>query len=113
MSLAIQKEKLFSDILVIATSYPKSTKKFFNDLNISVRIHKISGSVEIAPNIGLADGICDLVSTGSTLENNGLKEVALVLESEAVLIESATITAEKQSTLNELLFRIRSIRRSK
>ena len=117
LSLAIPKEKSFSDIgffenKLIATSYPKSTKFFFNDLNISVRIHKISGSVEIAPNIGLADGICDLVSTGSTLENNGLKEVALVLESEAVLIESARVTDEKQSILNELLFRIRSITRA-
>ncbi len=93
----------------IATSYPNTLINFLNKNNISAEIHEISGSVEIAPNIGLADAICDLVSSGSTLFKNGLEEQEVVLKSEACLAISPIIQQEEQQILNKLLFRIQSV----
>ena len=93
----------------IATSYPVVTKKFLAEHKINATLHEISGSVEIAPGIGLADAICDLVSTGSTLLSNGLKEVETVMPSEAVLITSPTLQPEKEKILQKLLFRISAV----
>lgn len=93
----------------IATSYPVSLQLFLDKNNINADIHEISGSVEIAPNIGLADAICDLVSTGSTLFKNGLEEQDIVLKSEAVIAASPKIDAERRETLDRLLFRIKSV----
>ncbi len=93
----------------IATSYPKILADFFSSRSISADIHMISGSVEIAPSIGLADAVCDLVSSGSTLFSNGLREVETVMNSEAVLIARTGLNSELSETLNRLLFRIRSV----
>lgn len=97
----------------IATSYPNIVREFLRKSNIDAGIHEISGSVEIAPSIGLADAICDLVSTGSTLLSNGLKEVEVVLQSEAVIIASPDLELEKQNILNKLLFRIEAVQKAK
>ena len=86
----------------IATSYPNTVNQFFASKGVNVDLHQISGSVEIAPNIGLADAIVDIVSSGSTLFKNGLKEVELILKSEAVLASSPKISAEAQLILNKL-----------
>ncbi|MEL6392483.1 MAG: ATP phosphoribosyltransferase [Bacteroidota bacterium] len=93
----------------IATSYPNSLRSFLQKEGIQAEIHEISGSVEIAPNIGLADAICDLVSTGSTLFKNGLEESEVILKSEAVLASSPELSDEKQEILDRLLFRLRSV----
>lgn len=93
----------------IATSYPKILQKFADDNNISIDIHVIQGSVEIAPGIGLSDGIFDIVSSGSTLVSNKLREVEVVMKSEALLIGNKELTQEKQSVLDEFLFRIKSV----
>ncbi|MFT5761661.1 MAG: ATP phosphoribosyltransferase [Polaribacter sp.] len=93
----------------IATSYPETVKKYLKAYNIEAQLHIINGSVEIAPNIGLADGICDIVSSGSTLFKNNLKEVEVLLTSEAVLAVSPMITKEKQQILDKLQFRIQSV----
>jgi ATP phosphoribosyltransferase len=93
----------------IATSYPNTVKSFFQKNGIEADIHVISGSVEIAPSIGLAEGICDIVSSGSTLFKNGLKETQVILKSEAVLARSKTLSNEKEEILSQLLFRIKSI----
>jgi len=93
----------------IATSYPTIVKQFLAKNNIEAGIHEISGSVEIAPGIGLADAICDIVSTGSTLLSNGLKEVEVVMKSEAVLIATPNLESEKKKILDKLLFRIQSV----
>jgi len=97
----------------IATSYPNTVGKYFAEKNIQADIHIISGSVEIAPNIGLADGICDIVSSGSTLFKNGLKETDVVLTSEAVLASSVELISEKQEILDRLIFRIKAVLRAK
>ncbi len=97
----------------IATSYPKILKKYLNNNNIQAEIHEISGSVEIAPGIGLADSIFDIVSTGSTLVSNRLKEVEVVFHSEAVIIANKCIPEKKKGMLDDLLFRIKSVQRSK
>lgn len=97
----------------IATSYPNIVKDFLKKNNIQAGIHEISGSVEIAPGIGLAEAICDLVSTGSTLLGNGLKEVQVVMQSEAVLISSPGLPAEKQAVLDKLLFRIEAVMKAR
>jgi len=102
----------FLDGKSIATSYPVILKKWLDQNNISAEIHEISGSVEIAPSIGLADAICDLVSTGSTLIQNGLKEAEAIFQSEAVLIGNKSITPEKQAILDKLMFRIESVMRA-
>lgn len=99
--------------LRIATSYPKTVIDFFSSKGITVDIHQISGSVEIAPNIGLSDAIVDIVSSGSTLFKNGLKEVEVILKSEAVLAVSPQITDESKALLSKLQFRIQSVLRSK
>lgn len=97
----------------IATSYPFIVEDFLKSAGVSAEIHEISGSVEIAPGIGLADAIVDLVSSGSTLFMNGLKEVETVLRSEAVLVSGATLTAEKMRILEKLQFRIRAVKKAK
>jgi ATP phosphoribosyltransferase len=97
----------------IATSYPNIVTEFLQRNNLQAGLHEISGSVEIAPGIGLADAICDVVSTGSTLLSNGLKEVEVVMQSEAVIIASRTIAPEKQAIIDKLLFRIESVQKAK
>jgi ATP phosphoribosyltransferase len=97
------------DGLQIATSYPNTVNEFFNSKNVSVGIHQISGSVEIAPNIGLADAIVDIVSSGSTLFKNNLKEVEVIFKSEAVLAVSPKILEENKTILDKLQFRIQSV----
>lgn len=97
----------------IATSYPNTLNKYLLNQGVDAEIHTISGSVEIAPNIGLADGICDIVSSGSTLFKNGLKEIETILHSEAVLVKSPSLNQSKQEILNKLLFRIQSVLRAK
>lgn len=92
----------------IATSYPKILGKFLKENNIEAELHTISGSVEIAPSIGLADAVCDLVSSGSTLFTNGLEEVETVMKSEAVLIARKNLDADMQKILDKLLFRIKA-----
>lgn len=93
----------------IATSYPNSLTQFLEQHQISAEIHEISGSVEIAPNIGLADAICDLVSSGSTLFKNGLEEKEVVLKSEACLFIQENLPAPLQAIFEKLLFRIKSV----
>ncbi|MBE0674012.1 MAG: ATP phosphoribosyltransferase [Bacteroidales bacterium] len=93
----------------IATSYPNTLRRWLKDNNFEADIHVISGSVEIAPNIGLADAICDIVSSGSTLFRNGLSEVETILRSEACLVDSGSLSPEKQTIADELLFRIKSV----
>jgi len=95
----------------IATSYPNTVQKFLDKNGIDANLHIINGSVEIAPNIGLADGICDIVSSGSTLFKNGLKEVEVLLKSEAVLAKSPKLTSEKEVLLEKIQFRIQSVLR--
>ena len=115
LSLAIPKEETYSGIQYfenkkVATSYPEILSSYFQEKNINVQIEKIGGSVEIAPGIGLSDGIFDIISTGSTLLTNGLKEVETVLESEAVLISSENLSNENQEILKKLLFRINAVK---
>lgn len=93
----------------IATSYPNTVLNYFKSKNVNVEIHQISGSVEIAPNIGLSDAIVDIVSTGSTLFKNNLKEVEVILKSEAVLAASPNLSEEKKVLLDKLIFRIQSV----
>ena len=101
------------DGLRIATSYPNTVLDFFNSKNITVDLHQISGSVEIAPNIGLADAIVDIVSSGSTLFKNNLKEVEVIFKSEAVLAVSPKMTPENKVILDKLQFRIQSVLRAR
>lgn len=93
----------------IATTYPLILKKFLQSQNVRAEIHTISGSAEIAPSIGLADAICDLVSSGSTLFSNGLREAFTILESEAVLITRPSLPENAAEILDKLRFRIRSV----
>ena len=93
----------------IATSYPVILKKWLNENNVTADIHVITGSVEIAPGIGLADAIFDIVSSGSTLISNRLKEVEVVIQSEAVLVANPNLSAEKQEILDEFIFRMESV----
>ena len=114
LSLAISKSVEYTGINYfngkkIATSYPKILGKYLLENNIKAEIHEISGSVEIAPGIGLADSIFDIVSSGSTLISNGLQEVEIVMKSEAVIIGDLNLSVEKQKILDKLLFRIRSV----
>jgi ATP phosphoribosyltransferase len=97
----------------IATSYPTILSGFLKEKNITASIHEISGSVEIAPRIGLADAICDLVSSGSTLFTNELKEIETILFSEAVLISNKNLTPGRRIILESLLFRIRSVKKAR
>ena len=114
LSIAVPKAFEYSDAadlsgLRIATSYPRILSEFLNARAVSAEIHEISGSVEIAPSIGLADAVCDLVSSGSTLFSNGLREIETVLRSEAVLIARRDLSAEHRKLLEQFLFRIRSV----
>lgn len=93
----------------IATSYPNTVKKYLKKAGVSADLHIINGSVEIAPNIGLSDAICDIVSSGSTLFKNNLKEVEVLFNSEAVLASGPSLSAEKQALLDKLQFRIQSV----
>jgi ATP phosphoribosyltransferase len=118
LSIAIPKNQKYKSILDlegkrIATSYSVILSKFLKKNKINAEIHEISGSVEIAPSIGLADAICDLVSSGSTLFTNGLKEAEVILKSEAVLVANNKLSKEKQSILDKLLFRINAVKKSK
>jgi ATP phosphoribosyltransferase len=118
LSIAIPRSETYGGIPSlagknIATSYPTIVKQFLAKHQIEAGIHEISGSVEIAPGIGLADAICDIVSTGSTLLSNGLKEVEVVMKSEAVLISTSNLETEKKKILDKLLFRIQSVQSAK
>jgi ATP phosphoribosyltransferase len=117
LSLAIPKEIEYPGIhwfdgKVIATSYPHILEKFLNSKQVRADIHVITGSVEIAPGIGLANAIFDIVSSGSTLITNHLKEVEVLMKSEAVLIQHPTLSDVKQAILNELLFRIEAVQQA-
>ena len=118
LSLAIPKEDAYPGLgyfmnKKVATSYPKILSDFFNKNNIIAEIEEISGSVEIAPGIGLADAVCDIVSSGSTLLTNGLHEVETILKSQAVIIENKNLSPGKQEILTRLLFRIRAVKNAK
>ena len=114
LSLAIPKADQYNGLQYfegkkIATSYPFIIKKYFEEKGIKTDVHEIAGSVEIAPGIGLADAIFDIVSSGSTLVANSLKEVEVVMFSEALLVTNPNISAEKRALLNEIIFRINSV----
>ena len=118
ISIAIPKGNEFKDVKDlegkrIATSYPNTVKHFLNKNNISADLHIINGSVEIAPNIGLADAICDIVSSGSTLFKNNLKEVVRIKNSEAVLVQGSDLTKQKSDIICKLRFRVQSVLRAK
>jgi ATP phosphoribosyltransferase len=118
LSIAVPKGFNYKDIKSlhrkkIATSYPVILSKFLKSAKVKAEIHEISGSVEIAPGIGLADAICDLVSSGSTLFMNGLKETETILKSEAVLIGSKNLSNEKLAIVNKIIFRIDALRSAK
>jgi ATP phosphoribosyltransferase len=117
LSIAVQKTDTYNSASFlqgkrIATSYPVLTQNFLNENKVNAEIHEISGSVELAPSIGLADAVCDLVSSGSTLFMNGLQEVQIILKSQAVLIRSQQLKPEQEKILNKLLFRIRAVRKA-
>ncbi len=117
LSIAIKKGDEYANCLFLhgkrlATSYPVLTQQFLDKNGIDAEIHEISGSVELAPGIGLADAVCDLVSSGSTLLMNGLKEVETILKSQAVLIKTAALEDQHQKLLDQLVFRIRSVRKA-
>lgn len=118
MSIALPRNVVYSGIqtldnLRIATSYPRILEGFITAQKLNVEIHEISGAVEIAPSLGLADAIFDIVSTGSTLLANGLREVETLLESEAMLIANSNLAPEKQEILDRLLFRLHANRNAK
>jgi ATP phosphoribosyltransferase len=118
LSLAIPRSENYKDLSYfngknIATSYPNIVQAFLLANNLSAGIHEISGSVEIAPGIGLADAICDVVSTGSTLLSNGLKEVEVVMQSEAIMIMNPLLDQDKKTILEKLLFRIEAVQKAK
>lgn len=118
LSIAVGRKETYEGVAYlhgkkIATSYPVLVQKFLDENKVEAEIHEISGSVEIAPGIGLADAIVDLVSSGSTLFMNGLKEVETVLKSEAVLVRNNNLSPQKQQLLDKLLFRIRAVRKAR
>lgn len=118
LSIAVKKEELYESPSFltgkkIATSYPVLTQKFLDKNDIEAEIHEISGSVELAPGIGLADVVCDLVSSGSTLFMNGLQEVETILKSQAVLVKNSLLNEGQQQILDSLIFRIRSVKKAK
>ncbi len=115
LSLAIPKEIDYQGLewfngKKIATSYPNILKSFMDSKGISTNIHIITGSVEISPGIGLSDGIFDIVSSGSTLVSNNLREVEVVMRSEALLIANKDMDAEKRRIMNDMLFRFEAVR---
>ncbi|BDD08387.1 ATP phosphoribosyltransferase [Fulvitalea axinellae] len=118
LSLAVPREVEYNGIKDldgghIATSYPVLLGKYLKEQGVSASIHEISGSVEIAPGIGLADAVCDIVSTGSTLLSNGLKEVESIFKSQAVMVATPGLSAEKKALLDKFLFRIDAVQRAK
>ena len=118
VSIAVPKGNAYSGVADlagkrIATSYPKTVQKYLSEWNIKADLHIINGSVEIAPNIGLSDAICDIVSSGSTLFKNNLKEVEVLFKSQAVLVGGMGLSAAKQEILDTLLFRIRAVNAGK
>jgi ATP phosphoribosyltransferase len=118
LSIAVPRSESYSGIASlqgknIATSYPNIVRNFLLSHKVEAGIHEISGSVEIAPGIGLADAICDIVSTGSTLLSNGLREVEVVMQSEAIIIANPELDPEKQIILDKLLFRIEAVKKAK
>ena len=118
LSLAVPKTEEYVDVNYfngkrIATSYPVILSRFFKEKGIAAEIHEIAGSVEIAPSVGMADAMFDIVSSGSTLVTNGLKEVEKVLFSEAVMIANKSLSDEKKKILSQLLFRIEAVERSR
>ncbi|PUZ30418.1 ATP phosphoribosyltransferase [Chitinophaga costaii] len=118
LSVAVPKSMEYNGVndlqqLRIATSYPVIVANYLEQHHVKADIHEISGSVEIAPGIGLADAICDLVSSGSTLFMNGLKEVEVMLQSEAVLVAGSKLSDDQQQLLDKLLFRMRAVRKAK
>lgn len=118
LSLAVPRSFSFTlandlEGLKIATSYPYLLGQFLKERNIQADVHIISGSVEIAPGIGLADAVCDLVSSGSTLLSNGLKEVEVILQSEAVMVANTGLTGENKEVADKLLFRIESVKNAR
>jgi ATP phosphoribosyltransferase len=118
LSIAVPRTENYNDITFlegknVATSYPVIVSQYLASKGVKAGIHEISGSVEIAPGIGLADAICDLVSSGSTLLSNGLKEVEVVMQSEAVLIGNLKPQNGKEAILNKLLFRIDAVQSAK
>ncbi|WP_339881665.1 ATP phosphoribosyltransferase [Polaribacter vadi] len=118
VSIAVPKESTANSLKDlagkrIATSYPETVKKYLQGNNIDAKLHIINGSVEIAPNIGLADGICDIVSSGSTLFKNGLKEIEVLFKSEAVLAVSPKISEENKAILEKIQFRIQAVLKGK
>ena len=118
LSIAVPRAVEFKDLSYlqgkkIATSYPNTLKDFLTEHAIEAEIHEISGSVEIAPNIGLSDAICDVVSTGSTLVKNGLNEVYKIFESQAILAANPNLETEKKDILDQLVFRIKAVLASK
>jgi len=117
LSIAVKKTDEYNNVQFlnnkkIATSYPVLTQNFLDEHKIIAEIHEISGSVELAPGIGLADAICDLVSSGSTLFMNGLQEVQTILKSQAVLVRSKELEKDQENILNQLLFRIRAVKKA-
>ena len=118
VSLAVPKNSAINSVkdfegLKIATSYPNTVQQYLDKNGVSAEIHTISGSVEIVPTIGLADGICDIVSSGNTLFMNGLRELEVILKSEAVLVKGSDLSADKQSILDKLVFRMNAVLASK
>jgi len=118
LSIAIPRSEAYEGVQSlqgkhIATSYPRLLGKFLESQQIQATIHEISGSVEIAPSIGLANAVCDIVSSGSTLLSNGLKEVEVIFRSEAVLVSNAQLSPEKEALMQRLLFRLQSVQAAK
>ena len=118
VSIAVPKGKEFNTIQDlagkrIATSYPNTVNAFLKKNNISADLHIINGSVEIAPNIGLADAICDIVSSGSTLFKNNLREVVEITRSQAVLVQATDLNTEQKELITKLRFRVKSVLRAK
>jgi ATP phosphoribosyltransferase len=118
LSIAVPKNMNYTGVadlqnLKIATSYTTLLQNFLNNKKVNAEIHEISGSVEIAPGIGLAQAICDLVSSGSTLFTNGLKEVEVILNSEAVLVANKNLSQENKKILTNLLMRINAVKAAK
>ncbi|AYA36371.1 ATP phosphoribosyltransferase [Hymenobacter oligotrophus] len=118
LSLAVPRGEAYASVADlqgknIATSYPQILGTYLAGHGVQANLHTISGSVEIAPSIGLADAICDIVSSGSTLLGNGLREVETVFRSEAVLIANRALSAEKQALLEQLQFRMQAVRRAR
>jgi ATP phosphoribosyltransferase len=114
LSLAIPREEAYTDVQYfngksIATSYPVILQQYLDSVGVKAELHEISGSVEIAPGMGLASGIFDIVSSGSTLMSNGLKEVEVAMRSEAVMVANRNLSEEKKALLKNLLFRIEAV----